>query len=84
VVALEGHPWERGFLLDGSAMGRLKGAAGRWDPATMSLDWVPLDGTLVAEVAYDHVDVDRFRHPARFKRWRPDRDARSCLLAQLR
>jgi ATP-dependent DNA ligase len=45
---------------------------------------VPLDGTLVAEVTYDQVDVDRFRHPARFKRWRPDRDPRSCLLAQLR
>jgi ATP-dependent DNA ligase len=83
VVALEGHPWERGFLLAGSAIGRLKGAAGRWDPETMSLDWVPLDATRVCEVAYDHVDGDRFRHPARFRRWRPDREPGSCLLSQL-
>ena len=25
----------------------------------------------------------RFRHPARFRRWRPDLDARACTLAQL-
>jgi ATP-dependent DNA ligase len=37
----------------------------------------------VCEVAYDHVDRDRFRHPARFRRWRPDRDPRSCTFEQL-
>jgi ATP-dependent DNA ligase len=47
------------------------------------LDWIPLAPRLVCEVAYDHVDRDRFRHAARFRRWRPDRDPRSCLLAQL-
>jgi ATP-dependent DNA ligase len=39
---------------------------------------------LVCEVAYDHLEGVRFRHPARFKRWRPDRDARSCTVEQLR
>jgi ATP-dependent DNA ligase len=82
VRPLAGHPWERGFLVEGSAMGRMKGAAARWVPE-MGLDWVPVEPELVCEVAYDHVDVDRFRHPARFRRWRPDRDARSCTLAQL-
>jgi ATP-dependent DNA ligase len=83
VVGLKGHPWEHGFLISGNAIGRLKGAAARWDPATMALDWVPLDATRVCEVAYDHVDADRFRHPARLRRWRPDREPRSCLLDQL-
>lgn len=81
-VELEGHPWERGFLIGGGAMGRLKGAAGRWVPG-MTLDWVPLRPELVAEVSYTQVDGHRLRHPARFVRWRPDRDPRSCLLDQL-
>jgi ATP-dependent DNA ligase len=29
------------------------------------------------------VDGHRLRHPARFVRWRPDRDPSSCLLDQL-
>ena len=82
VVPLEGHPWEHGFLLDGGPAGRLRGAAGRWAPG-MTMDWTPLEPALVAEVSYDQVDVDRFRHPARFRRWRPDRDPRSCTFAQL-
>jgi ATP-dependent DNA ligase len=83
VVPLAGHPWERGFLVEGSAMGRLKGAAGRWSPEEMELDWVPVAPALVAEVAYDHVDGDRLRHPGRFRRWRPDRDPASCTFGQL-
>lgn len=38
----------------------------------------------VAEVASDRLDGLRFRHPARFVRWRPDRDPSSCGLDQLR
>jgi len=83
VAELAGHPWERGFLLGGSPIGRLPGAAGRWSPAEMTLDWIPLAPRLVAEVAYDHVDRDRFRHAARVRRWRPDRDPASCRLEQL-
>jgi ATP-dependent DNA ligase len=83
VAPLEGHPWEHGFLTGGSPMGRLPGAASRWSPAEMIQDWVPLAPERVCEVAYDHVDFDRFRHPARFKRWRPDRDPASCTFDQL-
>ena len=82
-VALATHPWARGFNVGPSPMGRLPGAAGRWDPATMTQDWVPIRPTRVVEVAYDHLDGDRFRHPARVVRWRPDRDARSCTFDQL-
>ena len=84
VVPIEGHPWEHGFGLERSPLGRLLGAAGRWDPAEMDLEWVPLAPRLVAEVAYTQVDGIRFRHPARFRRWRPDRDPTSCTLEQLR
>jgi ATP-dependent DNA ligase len=82
VVELEGHPWQHGFLTGGGATGKLPGAAGRWTP-DMDQDWVPLAPELVCEVAYDQVDRFRFRHPARFRRWRPDLDARACTLAQL-
>jgi ATP-dependent DNA ligase len=80
-VRLEEHPWRDGFLLEGSAMGRMKGAAARWTP-DMRLDWIPVAPRLVCEVAYDHLDGDRFRHPARFRHFRPDRDARSCTFEQ--
>jgi ATP-dependent DNA ligase len=79
---LEGHPWEHGFDIGRSPLGRLRGAAGRWTP-DLELDWVPLRIELVAEVAYGQVDRDRFRHPARFLRWRPDRDPASCSIHQL-
>jgi ATP-dependent DNA ligase len=82
-VPLAGHPWEHGFLTGGSSMGRLAGAAARWSPAEMELDWVPIAPERVCEVAFDHLDRDRLRHPARFRRWRPDRDARSCTFQQL-
>lgn len=81
-VPLEGHIWEHGFALEGGPMGRLKGSAGRWTPDLVH-DWVPLPPTLVCEVAYDQVDGHRFRHAARWRRWRPDRDARSCRVDQL-
>jgi ATP-dependent DNA ligase len=83
VVPLAAHPWERGFLLEGSPVGRLKGAAGRWAPGEMSLDWFPVAPVRVAEVSYDHIEGRRLRHPARFKRWRPDRDPRSCTFGQI-
>jgi ATP-dependent DNA ligase len=82
VVPIAGHPWEHGFLVEGSRMGKLKGAAQRWVPE-MGQDWVPLAPLRVAEVAYDHLDGDRFRHPSRFRRWRPDRDPASCRLDEL-
>jgi ATP-dependent DNA ligase len=82
VAPIETHPWRAGFGLEGGPMGRLKGAASRWTPDA-SMDWIPVRPELVAEVAYDHVDRLRFRHPARLRRWRDDRDPESCLLDQL-
>jgi ATP-dependent DNA ligase len=83
VVPLAGHPWEHGFLLAGGPTGRLQGAAAAWSPETRELDWTPLAPELVCEVRFEQLDDHRFRHPARFHRWRPDRDPRSCRLEQL-
>ena len=74
--ALEGHPWA------GEAAGRVPGAPSRWN-AQKDLSWEPLRVELVAEVAYEHLQRDRFRHTARFARWRPDREPASCTYAQL-
>jgi ATP-dependent DNA ligase len=81
-VDLAEHPWRDGFLIDASPVGRLKGSASRWTP-DMEHDWLPLRPRAVAEVAFDQVDVDRFRHPARFRRWRPDRTPASCTIDQI-
>jgi ATP-dependent DNA ligase len=83
VVPLAGHPWERGFGLDPSPIGRLHGAAGRWSPDEMVRDWISVRPALVCEVAYGTIDGRRMRHPARFLRWRPDREPRSCGVDQL-
>jgi ATP-dependent DNA ligase len=82
-MPLEGHPWEHGFNVGRSPMGRLPGSAGRWDPAEMERDWIPLRPERVVEVTYDHVDGQRFRHPAHLVRWRPDREPSSCTFDQL-
>ena len=46
--------------------------------------WFPLRPVLVAEVQYDHVTGDRFRHGTRLLRWRPDKAPRQCTMDQLR
>jgi ATP-dependent DNA ligase len=49
----------------------------------MERDWTPVAPVRVCEVAYDRLDGGRLRHPARFRRWRPDREPSSCTFAQL-
>jgi ATP-dependent DNA ligase len=80
ITSLGGHPWERGFNVEGP-VGRLPGAASRWAHGG-ELTWIPLRPELVCEVAYDHLEGYRFRHPPRFVRWRHDRDPRSCTYDQ--
>ena len=82
VIPLAEHPWHAGFTIGASPLGRLPGSAARWTPE-MEHDWVPLRPDRVAEVGFDQVDGDRFRHPARLLRWRPDRDTESCRLDQI-
>ena len=61
---------------------RRPGAVSRWN-AKKDLSWEPVRIELVAEVAYEHMQGDRFRHTARFQRWRADREPESCTYAQL-
>jgi ATP-dependent DNA ligase len=76
--ALSAHPWHSG----GAPGGRVPGGQSRWTGAK-DLSWEALRPELVAEVAYDHLQVDRFRHATSLRRWRPDRAPASCSYAQL-
>jgi ATP-dependent DNA ligase len=80
--ALEGHPWAAWAEMAGAGQTRMPGGLSRWN-AKKDLSWEPLRPELVCEVAYDHLQGDRFRHATRFLRWRPDRDPRSCTYDQL-
>jgi len=71
------HPWG---AWQGQA--RVPGMVSRWSGGK-DLSWTPLRVELVAEVGFDHMEGDRFRHVAAFKHWRPDRDPASCTYAQL-
>ena len=51
--------------------------------AGKDLSFVPPRPELVVDVAYYHLDGDRFRHTTQLRRWRPDRDPASCTYAQL-
>ncbi|KUN77752.1 ATP-dependent DNA ligase [Streptomyces bungoensis] len=77
------HPWAAWSDVAAHETARLPGAPSRWS-GKKDLSWVPLRPERVAEVAYDHMENGaRFRHTARFRRWRPDRTAESCTYAQL-
>jgi len=79
--ALADHPWrEWGGLEEGDR--RMPGASSRWNRGK-DLSWEPLRPERVCEVAYDHLQGDRFRHATHFLRWRPDKDPRSCTYDQL-
>lgn len=74
VTTFDDHPWQWA--------GGDNRETSRWN-AGKDLSFVPLRPQLVAEVRYDHMEGDRFRHTAQFNRWRDDRDPRSCTYEQL-
>jgi ATP-dependent DNA ligase len=79
----DAHPWAAWAAVPGAAGGpRAPGARSRWN-ATKDLSFEPVRPELVVEAAYEHLQGDRLRHTAQFRRWRPDRDARSCTYDQL-
>ena len=78
---LGGHPW-KGWAAQAGGGGRIPGAPSRWN-AGKNLSWEPLRPELVCEVAYDHLQGDRFRHGTTFRRWRPDRKPETCTYDQL-
>jgi ATP-dependent DNA ligase len=62
--------------------GNAPGGPSRWSNER-SGDWQPLRPELVAEVRYDHVTGNRFRHGTKFLRWRPDKAPAQCRMDQL-
>ena len=79
--ALAAHPWrEWAEAFEGSP--RMPGGASRWSQGK-DLSWEPLRVERVCEVAYDHLQGDRFRHAATFLRWRPDKPPAECRYDQL-
>jgi ATP-dependent DNA ligase len=83
--ALEGHPWRDWAAAQEEAsekVQRLPGATSRWNRGK-DLSWEPLRPERVVEVAYDHMQGDRFRHGAQFVRWRFDKRPGDCRYDQL-
>ena len=82
---LANHPWGEWAAAQDEANEkgqRLPGATSRWNRGK-DLSWVALRPERVCEVAYDHMQGDRFRHAAHFVRWRPDKSPRDCRYDQL-
>jgi ATP-dependent DNA ligase len=77
VVPIEEHPWGRWAEFLTANPDRVPGTQSRWSQGK-DLSFTPLRPELVVEVAYDHMEGRRFRHTAQFRRWRPDREHKSC------
>jgi ATP-dependent DNA ligase len=83
--ALVNHPWKAWAEVDfalADGPKRMPGGQSRWSQGK-DLSWEPLRPELVVEVAYDHMQGDRFRHTAQFRRWRSDKKPADCTYAQL-
>lgn len=79
--ATEGHPWA-GWGGQNEQGSRMPGAQSRWSSGK-DLSWELLRPELVIEVAYEHMQGDRFRHLAHFRRWRTDKAPQDCTYSQL-
>ena len=85
--AVDGHPWGEWAEWAGAGSAdasgqRMPGATSRWNRGK-DLSWEPLRAELVVEVAFDHLQGDRFRHASTYRRWRPDKRPEDCTYAQL-
>ena len=56
-----------------TAVSRVPGVPNRWSAGGPRAAWVPLRCERVVEVTCENISGMRFRHPARFVRWRPDK-----------
>ena len=80
--AMKGHPWREWGDAAKDDAARMPGGSSRWS-AGKDLSWEALRIERVAEVKYDHLQGDRFRHATQFLRWRPDKAPASCRYDQL-
>ena len=80
--ALVNHPWKEWAVSEEHETRRMPGAQSRWSSGK-DLSWEALRPELVVEVAYEHMQGDRFRHMSHFRRWRTDKKPTDCTYAQL-
>ena len=80
--ALDAHPWKSWAEYAEEGIKRMPGGQSRWSQGK-DLSWEPLRPELVVEVAYDHMQGNRFRHTAQFRRWRPEKKPADCTYEQL-
>jgi ATP-dependent DNA ligase len=83
--ALMNHPWKSWAEYateNDEGVKRMPGGQSRWSQGK-DLSWEPVRPELVVEVAYDHMQGDRFRHTAQFRRWRTDKKPSDCTYSQL-
>jgi ATP-dependent DNA ligase len=81
--ALDDHPWRQWAIAEAhDGTRRMPGGFSRWN-ATKDLSWEPVRVERVVEVRYEHVLSGRFRHTARFVRWRDDKKPADCTYDQL-
>jgi ATP-dependent DNA ligase len=83
--ALANHPWRAWAEAEANTddgVKRMPGGQSRWSQGK-DLSWEPLRPELVVEVAYEHMQKDRFRHMSQFRRWRTDKKPSDCAYAQL-
>jgi ATP-dependent DNA ligase len=76
------HPWGEWAEWAIANPDRVPGTQSRWSSGK-DLGFTPLKPALVLEVAYDAMEGRRFRHTAQFRRWRTDRDPKTCTYDQL-
>ena len=62
--------------------GARPGGMSRW--GSRDVEWNPVRPLTVVEIEFDHVTGRRFRHGAKFVRWRPDKAPEQCTMEQMR
>jgi ATP-dependent DNA ligase len=63
--------------------GKAPGGPSRWTRDVADTEWFGLKPKLVGEFQFDHFSGGRFRHGAKFLRWRPDKKPSQCTIDQV-
>jgi ATP-dependent DNA ligase len=71
------------FIKTPGFTGKAPGGLSRWS-TKHSMEWQPLAPKLVVEVQFDHFTGGRFRHGAKFLRWRPEKPPQDCSIKQVK
>ncbi len=79
--AWDNHPWADWARAQTHEV-RRAGVGSRWSGGK-DLSWEPVRLERSVEVGYNHLTKGRLRHPAKFKRWRLDKEPQSCTFGQI-